>query len=77
MSIEQILGTGFLAIGLWCLSSYIDNLAVFRMNWFYRELQPMQDRWGKTAGTVLHFVEYVIAPVGFGVMFLAGMVVFH
>jgi hypothetical protein len=72
--LEQFLGLGFLMLGFLSVSSYADDLAGFRIPWFYRELEPMQQRWGKNAGTILHVVGYVIAPVGFGILFLSGMV---
>jgi hypothetical protein len=34
----------------------------------------MQERWGKTNGTILHALGYVVAPVGFGILFLLGLV---
>lgn len=72
--LEHFLGLGFLCLGLLSLSSYSDDLAGFRIAWFHRELEPMQERWGKTAGTVLHVLGYVIAPIGFGALFLMGLV---
>jgi hypothetical protein len=77
MSIEQILGFGFLMLGLISVSSYTESLAPIRINWFYKELQPMQARWGKQTGTTLHVLGYVVAPIGFGIAFLSGLVVFH
>lgn len=76
MNIQQILGVGFLVLGLVSLSSYTDELSKIRISWFYKELKPMQDRWGKKAGTILHFISYVVAPIGFGVFFLMGLVAF-
>jgi hypothetical protein len=74
MPVQQIIGIGFLALGLAGITCYIDSLDVFRIPWFYRELLPMQQRWGKVAGTVLHVLGYVIAPVAFGILFLMGLV---
>ncbi len=70
----QLFGIVFLMVGLVGLSSYTDDLAPFRFPFFYKQLQPMQERWGKTLGTVLHIVEYVVIPLGFAFFFLAGMV---
>ena len=74
MPVQQIIGIGFLALGLASVSCYMDGLDAFRIPWFYRELKPMQERWGKVAGTVLHVVGYVVAPVAFGILFLMGVV---
>jgi hypothetical protein len=72
--IEQFLGMGFVVIGLLSVTSYNDSLAGFRINWFHKELRPMQERWGVMTGTVLHILEYVVAPLGFGILFLMGVV---
>jgi hypothetical protein len=74
MPAQQIIGLGFLALGLVSVSCYTDDLAGFRIPWFYKELRPMQERWGKTTGTVLHILGYVVAPVAFGILFLMGLV---
>ncbi len=74
MSIQHFLGIGFLALGLISISSYTEDLSSLRIRWFYKELKPMQDRWGKTTGTILHFLGYVVAPIGFGILFLLGLV---
>jgi hypothetical protein len=74
MNIQQILGISFLALGLVSVSSYIEDLAGFRIAWFYKELKPMQERWGRAAGTIMHIGGYVIAPIGFGILFLMGIV---
>lgn len=70
----QLFGLGFLLVGFVGLSSYTEDLASFRFPLFYKQLQPMQERWGKTIGTVLHVIEYVIIPVGFAFFFLTGKV---
>ena len=74
VAIQHILGIGFLAVGLMSVSSYTDELAAFRIPFFFKELGPMQERWGNIPGTILHIVEYVIAPIGFGILFLMGIV---
>ena len=71
---ENILGLGFLMLGLLSVSSYSNELVDYRIPWFYRELEPMQKRWGKYVGTILHIIGYVVAPVGFGILLLSGMV---
>ncbi len=77
MSFEQFLGLGFLVLGLVSTSSYVEDLSPLRLNYFYKELRPMQERWGSTPGLVLHILGYTIAPLAFGLIFLTGMVVFH
>ena len=72
----HLIGLGFLMVGVLGISSYYEDLESFRLKFFYRELKPMQARWGRTAGTILHFVEYVLIPAGLGVIFLSGTV-FH
>ena len=38
-----------------------------------KDFRPMQERFGKTAGTVIHTVGYSLLPLGFGLfcLFLA------
>ncbi len=74
MLLNQIFGIGFLVLGMVSISSYTENLAPFRLPLFYRELQPMKERWGHTLGTIIHVLEYVIVPLGFSLFFLMGMV---
>ncbi len=69
----QIFGFTFLLVGLVGLSSYSEELP-FRFPFFYKELQPMQERWGKAIGTAMHVLAYVVAPLGFAFFFFAGMV---
>jgi uncharacterized membrane protein YkvA (DUF1232 family) len=77
MSIQQIVGIGFLMLGMISMSSYSEKFPGLRLEFFYKELEPMQERWGKTTGTILHVLAYVVAPIGFGLIFLVGLVVFH
>ena len=70
MDLNSILGISFLMVGLVSVSSYSDSFKRLRIPLFFRELTPMRERWGDLAGTVLHFVEYVIIPVGIGVLLL-------
>lgn len=74
MIARQFLGAGFLLLGTLGLSSYSKELARFRVPFFYNELRPMRERWGNVTGTILHILEYVIIPVGFGLLFLIGKV---
>ncbi len=70
----ELMGILFLMVGFVGLSSYTDDLAPFRLPFFYMQLQPMRERWGKNLGTILHVVEYVIIPLGFAFLFLTGQV---
>ncbi|HEX7972881.1 MAG TPA: hypothetical protein VF498_00605 [Anaerolineales bacterium] len=77
MMVQQFIGIAFLSLGLVSMSSYSESLSGMRLSWFYNELKPMKERWGETTGTILHILEYVVAPIGFGVLFLMGLVVFR
>lgn len=33
----------------------------------FRKLGPMQERFGTAAGNLIHFIAYVIVPLGFGI----------
>jgi hypothetical protein len=74
MFFQHILGLSFLVLGFLSVSSYTEDLSAFRIRWFYKELKPMQERWGMAAGTALHVMGYVVAPIGFGILFLMGVV---
>jgi hypothetical protein len=76
MDIMNIFGLGFLVLGFVSISSYSDDLAHFRLPLFHKELKPMQERWGLVPGTILHIMAYTIAPLGFGLLLLMGMVRF-
>jgi hypothetical protein len=76
MELTDIFGLGFLVLGFVSISSYSENLASFRLPLFYKELKPMQERWGTVPGTVLHIMSYTIAPLGFGLLLLMGVVGF-
>lgn len=77
MDVTNIFGLGFLVLGFVSISSYTDDLASFRLPLFYRELRPMCERWGEVPGTILHILAYTIAPFGFGLLLLMGMVRFY
>lgn len=72
--IEHLIGIGFVLLAVFSFLSYFGEYTGIRLTYFYKELEPMRVRWGREAGAVLHFVEYVIAPLGFGLFFLTGMV---
>jgi hypothetical protein len=72
--IEHLIGIGFVLLAVSSFLSYFGETIGIRLTFFNKELDPMQVRWGKDTGTILYFVEYVIAPLGFGIFFLTGMV---
>jgi hypothetical protein len=76
MDVINFFGLGFLVLGFVSISSYTNELATFRLPLFYKELKPMQERWGYFPGTVLHILAYTIAPFGFGILLLMGVVHF-
>jgi len=40
----------------------------------FKKLEPMKEKFGVAAGNTIHFVAYVIMPLGFGItMIIAGM----
>ncbi|MEJ2710700.1 MAG: hypothetical protein P8074_24015 [Anaerolineales bacterium] len=70
----HFIGISFVMLAVLSFLSYFGETTGIRLAFFYEELAPMQDRWGHDTGAVLHFVEYVIAPLGFGLFFLTGLV---
>jgi hypothetical protein len=36
----------------------------------FRRLKAMQETWGKTSGTVIHWIAYTIAPILVGISFI-------
>lgn len=72
--VEHVLGFGFLLLGMVALTSYNDEMDQWKFPLFYKPLKPMQERWGKIPGTLLHILIYVLTPVGFGLLFLMGIV---
>ncbi|MFQ6001819.1 MAG: hypothetical protein ACE5LG_09165 [Anaerolineae bacterium] len=72
MSFERIFGVVALIIGLVDLVAYIAHFAGVKLPISFWKLKPMQDRWGKVPGTVLHFVSYVVVPIAVGVAVLMG-----
>ncbi|RPI30752.1 MAG: hypothetical protein EHM70_13120 [Chloroflexota bacterium] len=72
--VEHLLGMGFLFVAVLSLTSYNEEWHGLRLDYFYKELKPMQNRWGTIPGTVLHLMAYVVAPLGFGLLFLMGFV---
>lgn len=73
MVLENLFGLGFILLGFVSISSYTDNLSHIRVRFFHKELQPMRERWGADLGTALHFVEYVLIPLGIGLLLLKGL----
>ena len=72
--LEHFIGIGFVMLAVLSFLSYFGEITGIRLTFFYKELAPMQVRWGYDTGAVLHFIEYVIAPFGFGLFFLTGLV---
>jgi hypothetical protein len=72
MSVEQIFGLAFIVLGLISVAGYIVYFAGAKLPVLFWKLKPMQDRWGKIPGTIMHFLGYVIVPIVFGVLLLLG-----
>ena len=72
MSAKQIFGIVFLALGFLNLGAYIAHFVGVKLPVSFWKLKPMQDRWGKIPGTLLHFTSYVIGPIVFGTLLLLG-----
>jgi len=72
MSFERLFGIIFLIIGALSLIGYITYLTGTNLPISFWKLKPMQDRWGKIPGTILHFLSYVIVPIVFGILLLLG-----
>ncbi len=72
MSFEQIFGVIAVAIGLLDLVGYIAYFTGIKLPVSFWKLKPMQERWGKIPGTILHFFGYVILPIVFGISLLLG-----
>lgn len=69
MDINQIIGVFALAFGALCLVGYGLLWSGREVKWLGK-LGPMRERFGKPAGTALHFIAYVILPLVFGTLFL-------
>jgi hypothetical protein len=74
--LEHIFGLSFFLLALVSTASYHDQMKQWRLPLFYDRLKPMQERWGVFLGAALHFLAYVLTPIGFGLMFVLGLV-FH
>lgn len=70
MSTEQIFGAVFVIIGVLDLVGYIAHFTGAKLPISFWKLKPMQDRWGKIPGTILHFFGYVVVPIVFGTLLL-------
>ena len=72
MTPVQIMAVVALAIGLLDLLLYLAWWV--GLGWpgriLFRKLEPMRERWGVRAGTVIHFGGYVLAPLVFGAVLL-------
>ncbi len=67
MDTNLILGGLALAFGLFTLVARF----VAPNSGIFSKLEPMKERWGATAGTVLHWTSYTILPLVFGSVMLA------
>lgn len=56
-------GIGVLAIAYGIFSGVMR----FMKPGMFRKLEPMKQRFGAAAGNTLHFVSYVIVPLGLGI----------
>jgi hypothetical protein len=72
--VEHFFGFSFLIFALFCLTSYNNEFKRWRVPLFYNRLQQMRERWGVVPGTILHIMAYVLTPMGFGLLFLMGLV---
>lgn len=72
MSFGQYLGMVFIFIGIVGTSSYTD-LWNFRIPLFYKELEPMKQRWGNLTGVIMHVIQYVMIPLGIGLLLVKGV----
>ncbi len=72
MSFERIFGIVALILGLLDLVAYVAHFAGVKLPISFWKLKPMQDRWGKVPGTILHFASYVIIPIVLGALLLLG-----
>lgn len=72
MSFEQIFGIFCLVIGFLSIVSYIGHFTGMKLPVSFWKLKPMQERWGKVPGTIVHFIAYVIVPIVVGVFLLLG-----
>ncbi len=62
MTFNQLVALVALAVGVAGLLSYV-ALWLGRPTPLLRKLGPMQARWGRTVGTGLHFIAYVVVPL--------------
>ena len=72
MSFEQVFGVIAVVISVLNLVGYIGHFTGIKLPISFWKLKPMQERWGKTIGTMLHFFGYVIVPFFFGISLLLG-----
>lgn len=72
MTTNQIFGILFVVFGLLSLAMYAANAVGLNLPISFWKLGPMRDRWGKTVGTIFHFVSYVVAPIIFGTLLVLG-----
>lgn len=74
MTGDQIVGWVAVVVGLLGLANY-GALALGRpLPARFWKLGHMQARWGRVAGTLVHFVAYVLVPLAVGMAFLTGRI---
>ena len=67
MDTNLILGGLALAFGLFTLVARFAAPS----SGLFSKLEPMKERWGTTAGTMLHWTAYTILPLAVGALMLA------
>ena len=71
MRFDEIVAYVVLALGALNLIVYIAHISGVKLPVSFWKLEPMRQRWGKGAGTALHFTAYVLAPIVLGVILLS------
>jgi hypothetical protein len=62
MTANQLIALVALAFGLLGTAGHLLH-ALGRPTPLLRKLEPMQARWGRGAGTAIHFAAYALAPL--------------
>ena len=64
MTINIIIGIAAIAYGVFTIYARVTNRAGFG------KLEAMKERWGSTAGTILHVIAYTVVPIVVGIVLL-------
>jgi hypothetical protein len=67
MTTNQLIAVVALAVGAIDALAYL-LLAMGRRTPLLRKLEPMQARWGRVPGAVVHFAAYVLLPLAVGTL---------